>query len=157
MKPQGYHLGKPSKYTPADEEAVCIDVRCSPFSAPGLRISEDGTTAIFIRGTAAKREGWVANPRANPDGPERAVWAVRTTGNAPAWRVVRDAVTPELAPDGSSLLFVKDGQIYRARVTPVHATSERDRGEKAAAGPGAQRDDASIASSAFCVCSRFSA
>ncbi|HET7219955.1 MAG TPA: prolyl oligopeptidase family serine peptidase, partial [Vicinamibacterales bacterium] len=41
-----------------------------------------------------------------------------------------DAVNPELAPDGSSVLFVKDGQIYRARVTPARAASEMDRGEK---------------------------
>ncbi len=64
-----------------------------------------------------------------PDGPERAVWAARTAGGA-AWRVVRDAVNPELAPDGSAILFVKDGQIYRARVTPTRARERGDRGEK---------------------------
>ncbi|HET7216840.1 MAG TPA: hypothetical protein VFJ02_02295, partial [Vicinamibacterales bacterium] len=53
----------------------------------GVRISDDGGTVIFIRGTAANRDGWVANPSANPDGPERAVWAVRTSGGTPAWRV----------------------------------------------------------------------
>ncbi len=95
----------------------------------GIRISDDGSTVVFIRGTAPNRDGWVANPTADPDGPERAVWAARTAGGA-AWRVVRDAANPELAPDGSAILFVKEGQIYRARVTPVPPASERDRGEK---------------------------
>ncbi len=95
----------------------------------GIRISDDGSTVVFIRGTAPNRDGWVANPTANPDGPERAVWAARTAGGA-AWRVVRDAANPELAPDGNAILFVKDGQIYRAKVTAVRPASEVDRGEK---------------------------
>jgi dipeptidyl-peptidase 4 len=95
----------------------------------GIRISDDGSTVIFVRGTTPDRDGWVANPTANPDGPERAVWAARTAGGA-AWRVVRDAANPELAPDGSAVLFVKDGQIYRARVAAVRPPSEVDRGEK---------------------------
>ena len=97
----------------------------------GVRISDDGGTVIFVRGTSVNRDGWVANPSADPDGPERAVWAARTTGKTPAWRVVRDAVNPELAPDGSSILFVKDGQIYRARVSPLRPVSARDRGDDA--------------------------
>ena len=95
----------------------------------GIRISDDGSTVIFNRGTVPNRDGWVANPTADPDGPERAVWAARTAGGA-SWRVVRDALNPELAPDGSSVLFVKDGQIYRARVTPTAIASPVDRGEK---------------------------
>jgi dipeptidyl-peptidase 4 len=95
----------------------------------GVRISDDGSTVIFMRGEAANREGWFPNPTADPNGPEHAVWAARTSGGA-AWRVV-DATNPELAPDGSSILFVKAGQIYRAKLTPVKPASEVDRGEKA--------------------------
>jgi dipeptidyl aminopeptidase/acylaminoacyl peptidase len=54
-------------------------------------------------------------------------FAARTAGGG-AWRVV-DAANPELAPDGSSLLFVKDGQIYRTRVTRGPLTA-MDRGER---------------------------
>ena len=94
----------------------------------GVRISDDGSTVVFVRGSAPNREGWIANPSANPDGPERAVWAARTAGGA-AFRVA-EASSPELAPDGSSILFIKDGQIYRAKVTAVKPASEIDRGDK---------------------------
>lgn len=94
-----------------------------------IRISADGSTVVFLRGEAPNRSGWAPNPTADPNGPEHAIWAARTSGGG-AWRVA-DAANPELAPDGSSILFIKDGQIYRAKVTPTKPTSEVDRGEKA--------------------------
>jgi len=81
-----------------------------------VELSDDGSTAIFIRGTAPNREGWVANPLHDPRGQERTVWAVRTAGG-PAWRVAA-ANAATLAPDGKSVLYVKDGQIFRARILP---------------------------------------
>jgi dipeptidyl-peptidase 4 len=128
-----FEEGKRNAYTAA--APAFTPVRLTNFMTDsgtdlsGIRISDDGSTVIFVRGTAPNRDGWVANPTADPDGPERAVWAARTAGG-PAWRVVRDAASPELAPDGSAVLFVKDGQIYRARVTRARVASERDRGEK---------------------------
>ncbi len=95
----------------------------------GIRISDDGSTVIFVRGGSPNRDGWLANASADPDGPARAVWAARTAGGA-SWRVA-DANNPELAPDGSAILFVKDGQIYRAKVSPTRPLTERDRGEEA--------------------------
>ncbi|MFB3853188.1 MAG: prolyl oligopeptidase family serine peptidase [Vicinamibacterales bacterium] len=127
-----YEEGKRNAYTAAGPRFT--PVRLTRFlnddgiDLSGIRISDDGTTVVFVRGTAPNRDGWVANPSADPDGPERAIWAVRTAGG-PAWRVVEGG-GPELAPDGSSVLFVKDGQIYRARVTPTRPASEMDRGEK---------------------------
>ena len=96
----------------------------------GVKISDDGSTILFFRGETPNREGWSPNPTADPNGYERAIWAARTSGTGGAWRVV-DAANPELAPDGSAILFVKGGQIYRAKLTPVKPASEVDRGEKA--------------------------
>jgi dipeptidyl-peptidase 4 len=128
-----YAEGKRNAYTAA--APLFTPVRLTNFlkddgiMMSGVRISDDGSTVIFMRGEAANREGWSPNPTADPNGPEHAVWAARTSGGA-AWRVV-DATNPELAPDGSSLLFVKAGQIYRAKLTPVKPATEVDRGEKA--------------------------
>jgi dipeptidyl-peptidase-4 len=93
-----------------------------------IRISDDGSTVVFCRGTVPNRDGWVANASADPAGAERAIWAVRTAGG-PAWRVA-EGTAPELAPDGSSVLFLKEGEIYRALVTPSKPLKEIDRGEK---------------------------
>ncbi len=78
-------------------------------------ISDDGSVVIFVRGHSLNREGWGANPTSHPDGPERAVWAVRTTGG-PAWRL-GEVTNPVLSPDGRYVAFVKDGQIYAYAVT----------------------------------------
>ncbi len=94
-----------------------------------VKISDDGSTVIFLRGEQPNREGWSPNPSADPNGPEHAIWAAKTATLGSAWRVV-DCSNPELAPDGSSILFVKNGEIYRAKVTPVKPASEMDRGEK---------------------------
>jgi dipeptidyl-peptidase-4 len=93
-----------------------------------VRLSDDGTVAVFVRGHAPNRDGWVANPMHDPAGSERAIWAVRTSGGS-AWRVAEGAA-PELSPDGRTVLYVKDGQIYRARIAPDGEPDEYDRGEK---------------------------
>jgi dipeptidyl-peptidase-4 len=127
-----YAEGKRNAYTAA--APTFVPVRLTSFlkddgiMMSGIRISDDGSTVIFTRGGGANRDGWFANPSADPNGPDHAVWAARTTGGG-AWRVA-DANNPELAPDGSALLFVKDSQIYRAKVTPVKPAGDVDRGEK---------------------------
>jgi dipeptidyl aminopeptidase/acylaminoacyl peptidase len=127
-----YAEGKRNAYTAA--APTFVPVRLTSFlkddgiMMSGIRISDDGSTVIFTRGGGANRDGWFANPSADPNGPDHAVWAARTAGGG-AWRVV-DANNPELAPDGSALLFVKDSQIYRAKVTPVKPVGDVDRGEK---------------------------
>ncbi|HTL04429.1 MAG TPA: S9 family peptidase, partial [Gemmatimonadales bacterium] len=93
-----------------------------------VTLSDDGSLAVFVRGSAPNRVGWIANPSHDPGGAERAIWAARTDGSG-AWRVAEGAA-PELSPDGRYVLFVKDGQIYRARTTPVAGADSVDRGLK---------------------------
>jgi dipeptidyl-peptidase-4 len=129
-----YAEGKRNAYTAAGP--LFKPVRLTNFQKDdgimmsGVRISDDGSTVIFLRGEQPNREGWPPNPSADPNGPEHAIWAARTNGAGGAWRVV-DTANPELAPDGSAILFIKDGQIFRAKLTPVKPASEVDRGEKA--------------------------
>ena len=95
----------------------------------GVQLADDGSLAIFIRGHAANRQGWVANPMHDPAGSERAIWAVRTSGG-PAWRLVATTSTPVLSPDGHTVLYVKEGQIYRVRTAQNVVRDSMDRGLK---------------------------
>jgi len=99
-----------------------------------VRLSDDGSIVTFIRGSGQNRNGWVANPSHYPEGGERAVWAANTDGTG-AWRLAvitntevggggggRGGGSPELSPDGRYIVFVKDGQIYRAKTARGSAT-----------------------------------
>jgi len=94
-----------------------------------VTISDDGGIVVFVRGSAPNRAGWVANPSHDPDGPAREIWAVRTTPGAAAFRLA-DGAAPELSPDGRSVLYVKEGQIYRARVSQAPQVTDIDKGEQ---------------------------
>ncbi|HTR79204.1 MAG TPA: S9 family peptidase, partial [Gemmatimonadaceae bacterium] len=85
-----------------------------------ISISDDGSMIVFVRGTAPNRAGWNADPSHDPNGSERAIWAVRSIGG-PAWRLAAGNA-PALSPDGRYVLFVKDSQIYHVRLSPPPVT-----------------------------------
>ena len=93
-----------------------------------LRISDDGSVVVFVRGSAPNSDGWVANPAGDPNGSERAIWAARVATPGSAWRLA-EGTSPEVAPDGRFVVYVKDGQIYRARVSGTPAVTKVDKGE----------------------------
>ena len=96
-----------------------------------VEISDDGSVVMFVRGHAYNRDNWVANPSSDPAGAERAVWVVRTApGSTPRRLAAIDRGSPVLAPDGSAVLYVKSGQIYRARTAAAAAPTAQDKGEK---------------------------
>ncbi len=96
-----------------------------------LSVSADGSVAVFVRGHDQNRDGWVANPASNPDGTERAIWAVRTNGAGPAMRLAElPSGAPVVSPDGRFVLYAKDGQIYRVRVSPAPKLTPIDKGEQ---------------------------
>src|SRR5580693_5715389 len=77
-----YAEGKRNAYTAA--APLFVPVRLTNFMKDdgimmsGIKISDDGSTVVFLRGEAPNREGWSPNPSADPDGPEHAIWAART-------------------------------------------------------------------------------
>ena len=94
-----------------------------------VKISADGTTVAFVRGHAPNRDGWVANPSSDPEGGSRTIWAARVATPGTAWQLAEGA-SPEIAPDGSAVVFAREGQIYRAPITGARATNATDRGEE---------------------------
>jgi dipeptidyl-peptidase 4 len=133
-----FEEGKRNAYTAA--APAFTPVRLTNFMTDNgidlsdISISDDGSTVVFVRGTVPNRDGWVANPTADANGPERSIWAAKTTGGSPFKIYVDEGLpvaNPEVSPDGSAIAFVKNGQVYRVKVTPVRPTTAVDRGEKA--------------------------
>jgi len=113
-----YDRGERNVYTAAAPDFRAVPVTHfkgdNGIDLTTLRISDDGSVVVFVRGHTPNRDGWIANPTSDPNGAERAIWAARTTGRA-AWRLA-EGTDPALSPDGRWVLFVKEGQIYRAGV-----------------------------------------
>ena len=128
-----YEEGKRNVYTAAPP--AFTPVRLTKYlkddgvDLTSVRMSADGSTVVFVRGSAANRAGWHANPSGDPNGPEEAIWAARTAAPGISWRVVEGS-NPQLSSDGHWVLVVKDGQIYRAAVSATKPATEMDRGEK---------------------------
>jgi hypothetical protein len=110
-------------------------------------ISRDGAIIVFVRGTQPNRDGWVANPTANPAGAGRTIWAARTTGGA-AWKL-GEGTTPALSPDGRTVAYAKDGQIYAYAIGAGEAGRAGRAGAGAGAGAGARGASPSSVGSGF--------
>ncbi len=125
-----YDRGLRNVYTAAapDFRAVRVTnfLRDDGTDLTDVKVSDDGRIIVFVRGSAPNRFGWVANPSHDPSGAERAIWAVRSTGG-PAWRVAEGAA-PQLSPDGRTVLFTRNGQIYHARVMRGATVTAMDTG-----------------------------
>lgn len=86
------------------------------FEIDEVFLTDDGRTAVFIKGGTPNEAGWVTNSDSDPDGREQAIWAVQTDGGRP-WKVAVGS-GPVLAPDGLSALMPKDGLLCRIPLTP---------------------------------------
>ncbi len=115
-----YEEGKRNVFTAAAPDFKPVRVtnftKDDGIDLTNLEISTDGRTFVFVRGTAPNTVGWNANPTSDPNGAERAIWGARV--GAPAFRLA-EGTNPVLSPDGQWVLYVKAGQIYRAKVAPA--------------------------------------
>ena len=93
-----------------------------------VKVSDDGSTIVFVRGHTPNGTGRIANPNGDPNGADRTIWAARTAVPGSARRIA-EGQNPEVSPDGKFVLYMKEGQIYRARVTAAAAPTPVDRGE----------------------------
>ena len=92
-------------------------------------VSDDGSTIVFVRGSNPNNRGWIPNPDHTPDGAVRAIWAVKSAGGTPAVKLVDSVAGPQISPDGKQILYLKEGQIYRARFPMPVAPTAMDKGD----------------------------
>ena len=126
-----YERGMRNVYTaaPPDFRAVRLTnfMDDNGVDLTAVSLSADGSTAVFVRGGAANRQGWIADPGHDPNGGDRAIWAVRTTGGAPAIRVA-EGQAPTVSPDGKWVLYARNNEIYRARTSKAAPPTQMDTG-----------------------------
>jgi len=76
-----------------------------------LRLSDDGSYAVYVRGGDPHGGGGAANPSSDPHGMEQGLWAVATAGGEP-WKLGSGA-SPIITPDGEAVLFTSAGQWFK--------------------------------------------
>src|SRR3954469_14320187 len=129
----GYDRGKRNVYTAA--APAFAPVKLTTFDKDdgqditAVDVSDDGSTIVFVRGTNPNNRGWVPNPAHDPDGAVRAIWAVKSIGGSPAVRVADSVAGAQVSPDGKQILYIKEGQIFRARFPMPLAPTSMDKGE----------------------------
>jgi dipeptidyl-peptidase-4 len=127
-----YERGQRNVYTAAGPAFAPVKLTNYPnddgVDLTDVTISADGSTVAFVRGSAANRDGWHANPSGDPGGGEQAIWAAHVATPGTSWRVTAGA-NPILSPDGRFVLQTRNGQIHRVRVSATPANTAMDRGE----------------------------
>lgn len=90
------------------------------FEIPAVRITDDGSLVVYVRGGNPNRKGWVTNPTSDPYGAEQAVWAI-DVATKKTWKVALGN-NPVLSPDGKWILLVKGNFIYKVSLEdPGHS------------------------------------
>ena len=75
----------------------------------GLAFSRDGSRIAFVRGDGPNRAGELPNPLSRPGGVERALWVIEDRPR----RLTEPAGSPLFTADGTALLFVRQGKVWR--------------------------------------------
>ena len=80
----------------------------------GLAFSRDGSRIAFVRGDGANRARELPNPLSRPEGVERALWVIEDRPR----RLTEPAGSPLFTADGTALLFVRQGKVWRIGLDP---------------------------------------
>ena len=80
----------------------------------GLAFSRDGSRIAFVRGDGPNRAGELPNPLSRPEGVERALWVIEDRPR----RLTEPAGSPVFTADGTALLFVRQGKVWRIGLDP---------------------------------------
>ena len=77
----------------------------------------DGSAVVYVRGGDLELGRSDPNPRSFPQGVEQGVWLIGATGGAP--QKLGEGHSPAVSPQGKSVAFVYQGQVWLERINPV--------------------------------------
>ncbi|HUL33985.1 MAG TPA: prolyl oligopeptidase family serine peptidase [Candidatus Eisenbacteria bacterium] len=94
-----------------------------------LRLTPDGQTVLYARGTEVNAEGRSANPTTDPEPPKQQVWSVTVAGGAP--KLLGEMGCPEegcediqISPDGKWAVWAAKKQFWIAPVNGETAAKQ---------------------------------
>jgi dipeptidyl aminopeptidase/acylaminoacyl peptidase len=85
-----------------------------------LIVSPDGSHVIYVRGGAPNRQGEIPTPTSDPTWAKREIWIVASSGGDPVR--LAEGASPALSPNGVTVAFVRNRQIWSVPVTGGDAT-----------------------------------
>ena len=65
---------------------------------------------LFVRGGAPNRAGEIPNPTSEPEGADRSIWIVETSGDE--LRKLAEGTGAAISPDGETVAFIRKGQLW---------------------------------------------
>ena len=74
----------------------------------------DAQSLIYTRGADLETGGSDPNPTSNPAGPEHAIWVVSAKGGD--LRKLAEGTSPAVSPRGDVVAYIKEGQVWTARL-----------------------------------------
>ncbi len=98
-----YQLRQLTQYSEDDGQAIS-----------DLEISRSGDWIAYVRGGFANAAKEIPNPSSNPRGAKQQVWMIRSTGGKPIF--IGEGFDPQISPNGKTIIYVRDSQIYQAAV-----------------------------------------
>ncbi len=97
-----------TKYTGDDGQAIS-----------NLQFSPDARFLLYVRGAAPNRQGEIPNPALLTESLDRAIWKVSIPSGE--LQKLAQGSSPQLSPDGKTLVFIKKGQIWRLNLNQPQA------------------------------------
>lgn len=88
-----------------------------------LRFVGSGSDLVYVRGGAPNRSGEIPNPESLPNPVARELWIVSTEDGKP--RKLGAGSSPIVAPDGSSIVFLRKGQVWSMSLDEKDAKAEK--------------------------------
>jgi len=94
----------------------------------GLRLTEDGSLLVYVRGGGPNAAGENPNPTHDPEGAVQEIWAVATSGGEP-WKLAAGQGV-ELSPLGDVAVFADGSQVSVVSLTHPEAEADPQEPEK---------------------------